>query len=72
MRRKVTVSKSLDRRSEETLDFDIQVEKAIFEKAGQSRAYGGFADTADAGEEYAHDLTFGESHLIPQELSSNN
>jgi hypothetical protein len=45
MRRKVTVSKSLDRRFEETLDFDIQVEKAIFEKTGQSRAYGGLADS---------------------------
>jgi hypothetical protein len=63
---------SLDRRSEETLDFDIQVEKAIFETAGQSRAYGGFADTADACEEYTHDLTFGVSHLIPQELGSDN
>src|SRR5258707_11478379 len=38
VRRQVTVSKTLDRRSEETLDFNIQVEKPIFKEASQSRA----------------------------------
>jgi hypothetical protein len=58
VRRQVTVSKTLDRRSEETLGFSIQVEKAIFKETSQLRAYSGLADTADASEEYAHVATF--------------
>ena len=54
VRRQVTVSKTLDRHSEEALDFDIQVEKPIFKEAGQSRAYGGLADTTDASKKYSH------------------
>ena len=34
---------TLDRRSEETLDFNIQIEKPIFKEASQSRAYTGLA-----------------------------
>ena len=40
--------------SKETLGFNIQVEKPIFKQAGQSRSYGGLADTADASNEYVH------------------
>ena len=58
MRRQVSVSKTLDRLSKETLGFNIQVEKPIFKEAGQSRAYSGLADTADASEEYAHVAAF--------------
>jgi len=64
VRRQVTVSKTLDGRSEETLDFNIQVEKPIFKDASQLRAYSGFADTADASEEYSHLATFDESCAI--------
>ena len=65
MHHEVTVSESLDRCAEETLDFAIQVEKAIFEKASQSCAYGGVADTAEASEAYTHDPTFGEKARLP-------
>ena len=64
MRRQVSVSKTLDRRSKETLGFNIQVEKPIFKEAGQSRAYSGLADTADASEEYAHVAAFDKSRAI--------
>jgi hypothetical protein len=65
MRRKVTASKLLDGRSEESLDFDVQVEKPTLEKASQLCAYGGLADTADASEEYTHDPVFGERRNVP-------
>jgi hypothetical protein len=57
VRSEVTVSQTLDRHSEETLGFNVQVEKPIFKEAGQSRAYSGLADAADASEEYAHAAT---------------
>jgi hypothetical protein len=64
VRRQVTASKTLDRRSEETFDFNIQVEKPIFKEAGQSRTYGGLADTTDASKEYSHVATLDESSAI--------
>jgi hypothetical protein len=64
VRRQVSVSKTLDRRFKETLGFNIQVEKPIFKEAGQSHAYSGLADTADAGEEYAHVAAFDKSRAI--------
>jgi hypothetical protein len=54
VRRQVTVSKTFDRHSEETLGFSIQVEKPIFKEASQLYPYSGLADTANASEEYAH------------------
>jgi hypothetical protein len=61
VRRQVMVSKTLNRRSEETLDFDIQVEKPILKESSHLRAYSGLADTANAGEDYAHVATFDEN-----------
>ena len=52
--RQVAVSKTLDRCSEETLYFNIQVEKSIIEEVRQFGAYSGLADAADTSEEYAH------------------
>jgi len=68
---KVTASKSLDGCSEETLNFDVQVEEPTLEKAGQLCAYGGFADTADAGDEYTHDSTLGERFVLPGACDRN-
>ena len=51
MRVQVTVSKALDRHSEETLGLDIQIEESKLEKSRQPRAYRRLADTADAREE---------------------
>lgn len=65
VRRQVTVSKTLDRRSEETLGFNIQVEKPVFKEASQLCAYSGLAYTADASEEYAHVATFDENCASP-------
>jgi hypothetical protein len=64
VRCQVTVSKTLDRRSEETLGFNIQVEKPIFKQASQLRAYSGLADAADASEKYTHVATSHESCAI--------
>lgn len=64
VRCQVTVSKTLDRRSEETLDFNIQVEKPILKQASQLLAYSGLADAADASEKYTHVATFDESCAI--------
>ena len=64
VRRKVTVSKTLDRRFEETLGFNIQVEKPIFKQASQLLAYSGLADAADASEKYSHVATFDEACAI--------
>jgi hypothetical protein len=50
----VTVSKALNRHSEETLGLNIQIEESIFEKSRQPRAYRGLAEAADASEEDAH------------------
>jgi hypothetical protein len=61
----VTVSKAIDRRPEEALGFDIQVEKTTFKEAGQLCPYGGLANTANASEEYAHDAMLNESCAIP-------
>jgi len=61
MRAQVTVSKALDRHSEETLGLDIQIEESNLEKSSQSRAYRRLADTADASEEDAHVAPFNES-----------
>ncbi len=54
MSRQVAVSKTLDRCSEETLYFNIQVEKSIIEEVSQFGAYSGLAYAADTSEEYAH------------------
>jgi len=70
IQRKVTALKSLDRRSEEALDFDIQIEKTIIEQASQSCAYGSLADTADAAEQYSHNPTFCKGRAIPASLPS--
>jgi len=70
IQRKVTALKSLDRRSEEALDFDIQIEKTIIEQANQSCAYGSLADTADAAEQYSHNPTFCKGRAIPASLPS--
>jgi hypothetical protein len=61
----VTASKTLDRGFEETLDFNIQVEKPIVKEASQLCAYRGLADTADASEKYAPVATSDESCAIP-------
>jgi len=49
-----TVSKALNRHSEETLGLDIQIDEPKFEKSRQPRAYCPLADTADASKEDAH------------------
>jgi hypothetical protein len=71
MRAQVTVSKALDRHSEETFGLDIQIEKSKLEKSSQPRAYRRLADTADASEEDPHVAPFneilpisGQSHVI--------
>ena len=61
MRAQVSVSKALNRHSEETLGLDIQIEESKLEKSGQPRAYRRLADTADASEEDAHVAPFNES-----------
>src|SRR5262245_36228952 len=72
MRAQVTVSKALDRHSEETLGLDIQIEESKSEKSSQPRAYRRLADTADASKEDAHVAPFnerlpisGQSWVIP-------
>jgi len=50
MRGQVTVSKALNRHSEETLGLDIQIEESKFEKSRQPCTYRSLADAADAGE----------------------
>jgi len=60
VRRQVTVSKTLDRCSEETLGFNIQIEKPTFKEPSQLCANSGLADTTDTSEEYAHVATFDE------------
>jgi hypothetical protein len=65
LRRQVTVSKALNRRLEETLGFDIQVEKTTFKETSQLCPYGGLANTADASEEYAHAAMLDECRAIP-------
>jgi hypothetical protein len=50
--------KSLDRRSEKTFDFSVEVEKPIFKKTGKMCTYRGLADAADAADEYTHVLPF--------------
>ena len=65
MRCQVTASKALNRHSEETLCFNVQVEKPILKQGGQLRPQRGLADTADSSEEYAHVATFDESRDIP-------
>jgi hypothetical protein len=64
VRRQVTASKTFDRCFEETLGFNVQVEKPIFKETSEFCAYCGLADTADASEEYAHVATFDESCAI--------
>ena len=54
VRRRTAVSKTLDRCSEETLDFDIQIEKPTIQQVGKSRAYGSLANAADTSEKYPH------------------
>ena len=54
MRRQVAVLKTLDRYSEETLYFNIQVEKRTTEEVSQFCAYSGLPDAADTSKEYAH------------------
>jgi len=61
MRAQVTVSKALDRHSEETLGLDIQIEVSKLEKSRQPCAYRRLADTADAREEDAHVAPFNQS-----------
>jgi hypothetical protein len=58
MRCQVTVSKALNRHSEETLDLDIQIEEPKSEESRHPCAYSGLADAADASEEDAHVAPF--------------
>ena len=61
VRAQVTVSKALNRHSEETLGLNIQIDESKFEKFRQPRAYRRLADTADASKEDAHVAPFNES-----------
>ena len=61
MRSQVTVSKALNRYSEEMLGLNIQIEEPKSEKSRQLCAYRGLADAADAGEEDAHVAPFDQS-----------
>ena|SRR5215831_2419325 len=54
MRGQVTVSKVLNRHSEETFGLNIQIEEPKSEESRHPCTYGGFADAADASEEDAH------------------
>jgi len=58
--RQATLSKALDRRVEETLNFNVQVEERTGEEFSQFSAYGGLADAADTSEKYAHVATLRE------------
>ena len=64
MRGQVTVSKALNRHSEETLELDIQIEEPKFEESRHLCAYGGLADAADASEEDAHVAPFERARQI--------
>jgi hypothetical protein len=48
------ILKTLDRRSEESFDFMIQIEKLITKKICQVRAYRGLAYTGHTNEKYPH------------------
>ena len=58
--RQATLSKALDRRVEETLNFNVQVEERTGEEFSQFSAYGALADAADTSEKYAHIATLRE------------
>ena len=58
MRGQVTISKALNRHSEETLELAIQIEEPKSEESRHPCAYGGLADAADASEEDAHVAPF--------------